>query len=74
MVPSSCGKLLTDIGMPLGGSLTADQWLLLATVYGLIVVCASILFSSPLLIVNLQVPQFWASSLLVHGGNDVLTR
>jgi hypothetical protein len=60
--------------VPSGGSLTADQWLLLATVYGPIVVRASILFSSPLLIVNLQVPQLWASSLLVHGGNDVLTR
>jgi hypothetical protein len=60
--------------VPSGGSLTADQWLLLATVYGPIVVCASILFSSPLLIVNLQVPQLWASSLLVHGGNNVLTQ
>jgi len=38
MVPSSCGKLPTDIGVPSGGSLTADQWLLLATVYGPIVV------------------------------------
>ncbi|KIO14438.1 hypothetical protein M404DRAFT_1009458 [Pisolithus tinctorius Marx 270] len=33
-IPSSCGKLPTDIGVPAGGSLTADQWLLLATVYG----------------------------------------
>ena len=74
MVPSSCGKLPTDIGMPSGGSLTTDQWLLLAMVYGPIVVHASVLFSSPLLIINLQVPQLWASSLLVHGGNDVLMR
>ncbi|KAI6015498.1 hypothetical protein BKA83DRAFT_4061063, partial [Pisolithus microcarpus] len=38
IIPSSCGKLPTDIGIPAGGSLTADQWLLLATVYGPIVV------------------------------------
>lgn len=38
VVPGSCGKLPTDIGVPAGGSLTADQWLLLATVYGPIVV------------------------------------
>jgi len=31
-----------DIGVPSGGSLTADQWLLLATVYGPIVVRISI--------------------------------
>ncbi|KAI6036714.1 hypothetical protein BKA83DRAFT_4041526, partial [Pisolithus microcarpus] len=34
VIPSSCGKLPTDISIPTGGSLTADQWLLLATVYG----------------------------------------
>ncbi|KIO14402.1 hypothetical protein M404DRAFT_18570 [Pisolithus tinctorius Marx 270] len=33
-----CSKLLTDIGTPASGSLMADQWLLLATVYGLIIV------------------------------------
>ncbi|KAL4073275.1 hypothetical protein V8B97DRAFT_2023066 [Scleroderma yunnanense] len=33
-IPTSCEKLPTDIGIPAGGSLTADQWLLLATVYG----------------------------------------
>ncbi|KAI6034173.1 hypothetical protein BKA83DRAFT_55423, partial [Pisolithus microcarpus] len=38
IIPSSCGKLPTDIGIPAGGSLTADQWLLLATVYGPIVI------------------------------------
>ncbi|KAG1735328.1 uncharacterized protein EDB91DRAFT_563011 [Suillus paluster] len=37
-LPSSCGKLPKDIGMPSGGSLTADQWLLLSTVYGPIVI------------------------------------
>ncbi|KAG1822044.1 uncharacterized protein BJ212DRAFT_1297293 [Suillus subaureus] len=36
-VPGLCGKFPMDIGMPLGGSLTTDQWLLLATVYGLII-------------------------------------
>lgn len=41
IVPGSCGKLPTDIGMPSGGSLTADQWLLLATVYGPIIVYTS---------------------------------
>ncbi|KAG2059487.1 hypothetical protein BDR06DRAFT_967985 [Suillus hirtellus] len=34
----SCGKLPMDIGMPSGGSLTADQWLLLTTVYGPIII------------------------------------
>lgn len=38
MVPTSCGKLPTDIGTPAGGSLTADRWLLLATVYGPVVI------------------------------------
>ncbi|KAG2046041.1 hypothetical protein BDR06DRAFT_977775 [Suillus hirtellus] len=37
-LPSSCGKLPNDIGMPSGGSLTADQWLLLSTVYSPIVI------------------------------------
>ncbi|KAG2052952.1 hypothetical protein BDR06DRAFT_972639 [Suillus hirtellus] len=37
IVPGSCGQLPTDIGMPSGGSLTADQWLLLATAYGPII-------------------------------------
>ena len=46
IVPSSCGKLPTDIGEPSGGSLTADQWLLLATVYGPIVVRNSSRFYS----------------------------
>ncbi|KAL4067434.1 hypothetical protein V8B97DRAFT_2025005 [Scleroderma yunnanense] len=32
-IPMSCEKLPTDISIPAGGSLTADQWLLLATVY-----------------------------------------
>ncbi len=32
-----------DIGVPSGGSLMANQWLLLATVYGLIVVRLSMI-------------------------------
>ncbi|KAI6029294.1 hypothetical protein BKA83DRAFT_4047631, partial [Pisolithus microcarpus] len=40
IIPSSCGKLLMDIGIPASGSLTANQWLLLATIYGPIVVKA----------------------------------
>ncbi|KIO10550.1 hypothetical protein M404DRAFT_21461 [Pisolithus tinctorius Marx 270] len=38
IVPGLCGKLPTDIRIPAGGSLTADQWLLLTTVYGPIVI------------------------------------
>ncbi|KAF8431526.1 hypothetical protein L210DRAFT_3415850, partial [Boletus edulis BED1] len=38
VVPISCGKLPTDIETPAGGSLTADQWLLLSTLYGPIVI------------------------------------
>ncbi|KIK16848.1 hypothetical protein PISMIDRAFT_25032 [Pisolithus microcarpus 441] len=38
IIPSSCGKLLMDIGIPASGSLTANQWLLLATIYGPIVI------------------------------------
>ena len=46
----SCGKLLTNIGVLSSGSLMADQWLLLATVYGPIVVC--------LALITLFMPQF----------------
>ena len=38
IVPHSCSKLPTDISVPSGGSLTVDQWLLLATIYGPIAV------------------------------------
>ncbi|KIN97963.1 hypothetical protein M404DRAFT_31780 [Pisolithus tinctorius Marx 270] len=38
VIPGSCGKLPTDIGTPASGSLMADQWLLLATVYGPIII------------------------------------
>jgi len=31
-------------------------------------------FSRPHLIIKPQVPQLWGSSLLVHGGNEALTR
>jgi hypothetical protein len=74
IVPTSCGKLPMDIGMPSGGSLTADQWLLLATVYGPIVVR---LFLFPLVLSSYhtsQIPQLWTASLLSHGGGEVLTR
>ncbi|KIJ15288.1 hypothetical protein PAXINDRAFT_11826 [Paxillus involutus ATCC 200175] len=38
VIPGSSGKLPTDIGMPSGGSLTTDQWLLLSTIYGPIII------------------------------------
>ncbi|KAJ7508235.1 hypothetical protein B0H11DRAFT_1902552 [Mycena galericulata] len=37
-LPGVCGKLPKELGLTSGGSLTADQWLLLATVYGPIVI------------------------------------
>ncbi|KAG1818070.1 uncharacterized protein BJ212DRAFT_1298920 [Suillus subaureus] len=37
-LPSACRKLPKDIGMPSGGLFTVDQWLLLSTVYGPIVI------------------------------------
>ncbi|KIK79761.1 hypothetical protein PAXRUDRAFT_36357 [Paxillus rubicundulus Ve08.2h10] len=37
-IPGSCGKLQTDIRMPYEGSLMADQWLLLSTVHGPIII------------------------------------
>ncbi|KIK33063.1 hypothetical protein CY34DRAFT_27105 [Suillus luteus UH-Slu-Lm8-n1] len=43
IVPVSCSRLPTDIGMPSGGSLTADQWLLLATAYGPIILWSTCL-------------------------------
>jgi hypothetical protein len=33
VVSAACGNLPTNIGIPSGGSLTADQWLLLSTIY-----------------------------------------
>ncbi|KAN0074465.1 hypothetical protein V8E55_011877 [Tylopilus felleus] len=38
IVPAACGKLPTNIGMSSGGSLTANQWLLLSTIYGPIII------------------------------------
>lgn len=38
-MPSHLGRLPTLVGVPAGGSLTADQWLLLATVVGPLAVC-----------------------------------
>ncbi|KAF7372218.1 hypothetical protein MVEN_00081200 [Mycena venus] len=37
-LPSTCGKLPKELGLTSGGSLTADQWLLLGTVYGPIII------------------------------------
>lgn len=37
-MPAELGRLPSLIGIPAGGSLTADQWLLLATVVGPIAV------------------------------------
>ncbi|KAJ7126601.1 hypothetical protein C8R43DRAFT_897637 [Mycena crocata] len=37
-LPTVCGKLPKEMGLTSGGSLTADQWLLLATVCGPIIV------------------------------------
>ncbi|KAJ7852606.1 hypothetical protein B0H13DRAFT_2359401 [Mycena leptocephala] len=37
-LPGVCGKLPKELGLTSGGSLTADQWLLLATVYGPIII------------------------------------
>ncbi|KZT18076.1 hypothetical protein NEOLEDRAFT_1081034 [Neolentinus lepideus HHB14362 ss-1] len=37
-IPATCGKLPKDIGTPAGGSLTADQWQLLAVVFGPIII------------------------------------
>lgn len=42
-LPSKLGHLLELIGEPVGGSLTADQWLILATIVGPLVVCVLIL-------------------------------
>jgi hypothetical protein len=64
IIPSTCGKLPKEIGMPSGGSLTADQWLLLATVYGPIIVWF-LLRCLSLLIVDLfwQIPEIWRRCL-----------
>lgn len=60
-----------EIGIPAGGSLTADQWLLLANVYGPIVVrhlCIGGLFIRP---IPGQVPQLW-SACLPDDGEELL--
>ena len=38
-LPAKVGRLPQLIGEPAGGSLTADQWLVLATIVGPLVVC-----------------------------------
>ncbi|KAG1727964.1 uncharacterized protein EDB91DRAFT_1239467 [Suillus paluster] len=62
VVPGSCGKLPTDIGMPSGGSLTADQWLLLSTVYG------------PVIPFIAQVPQLWSKCLPTDADQEILNQ
>lgn len=37
-LPANVGRLPTMVGEPAGGSLTADQWMILATVIGPLVV------------------------------------
>src|SRR5258708_22087013 len=69
----SCGKLPMDIGVLSSGSLTADQWLLLVTVYGLIAVHLTFItfsFSQSLVI---RSPNFGASlySTIVTGLGQV---
>ena len=55
--------------MPSGGSLTADQWMLLATVYAPIVVSICFLFLK-LPCSNQQVPQLWSTFFLAWPGGD----
>lgn len=38
-VPDHLGRLPVKIGKPAGGSLTADQWIILGTVMGPLIVC-----------------------------------
>jgi hypothetical protein len=38
-LPAYLGRLPSLMGVPAGGSLTADQWLLMATVVGPVAVC-----------------------------------
>jgi hypothetical protein len=60
--------------MPSGGSLTADQWLLLSTVYGPIVVSHGgpyyVLLTSCLFCI--QIPQLWSACLPETDGDTLL--
>ena len=38
-LPATIGRLPTLIGVPAGGSLTADQWMILATIVAPLIVC-----------------------------------
>lgn len=72
-VPGSCGKLPTDIGNPAGGSLTSDQWLLLATLYGPIVVGIIWTLSFiPSLSRCTQIPQLWNTCLPHDGATEII--
>jgi len=46
-MPPYLGRLPTLMGIPAGGSLTADQWLLMATVVGPIAVCCPLVSNEP---------------------------
>jgi hypothetical protein len=63
VLPGSCGKLPKEIGMPAGGSLTADQWLLLATVYGPIVVRHQLTQRTACAHHMAQIPELWRQCL-----------
>lgn len=60
--------------MPSGGSLTADQWLLLATVYGPVVVGPALTYR----LVSTQlthwdkIPQLWSTCLPTDADDDIL--
>ena len=63
-MPYSCGRLPQEIGIPAGGSLTADQWKNLVLVHGPIIV--SLRFSDRMLtraVLSSQVPQLWQHCL-----------
>ena len=67
------GKLPTDIGMPSGGSLTADQWLLLSTIYGPIVVSQVFyLCHDDIEPQTTQIPQLWSACLPNADSQQVL--
>ncbi|KIK99644.1 hypothetical protein PAXRUDRAFT_131642 [Paxillus rubicundulus Ve08.2h10] len=72
IIPGSCGKLPTDIGMPSGGLLMADQWLLLATVYGPIIVSSIPVPVNTTCSDHMQIPQLWSSCLPEDTDENIL--
>jgi hypothetical protein len=67
-----------DIGVPSGDSLTADQWLLLATVYSPVAVHISTFYAYVFHPSNSfdtsQIPQLWELSLQMYGGSEASNR